>query len=271
MIFDLHVHTNHSDGLFPPEEVIDLAIKKNLDGIAITDHDTITGIKKAIEYSNRYDNFTVIPGIEFSCVFKDEEVHILGYFINYQDPRLIKIITQLKKSRLTRGIEMINRINELGLDLSIDEVKEFSGEEYIGRPHIARALIKKGYVSDIQEAFNKYLDRGKPAYAERYKINIDETISLIKSVGGISVLAHPGILKDKDIINYCISLDINGLECIHSKHSKEDTDFLINLSKTNDLIITGGSDFHGDLINGELILGKYFVDIDTIPEFKERI
>lgn len=166
---------------------------------------------------------------------------------------------------------MVYKLNKLGLELSIEEVKKFSGEKYIGRPHIARALIKKGYVTDISEAFTKYLDRGKPAYVERYKITINETISLIKSLGGIAILAHPGILKNKTIINYCISLGIDGLECIHSKHSKDDTDYLVDISKTNNLIITGGSDFHGDLINGELTLGKYFVNIDTIPEFKERI
>lgn len=271
MIFDLHVHTNHSDGLFSPEKVIDLAVKQKLNGIAITDHDTITGIETAISYSNNYHNFRIIPGIEFSCVYNDEEVHILGYFIDYKNLNLIKLTNKLKKSRLTRGVEMVYKLNKLGLELSIEEVKKFSGEKYIGRPHIARALIKKGYVTDISEAFTKYLDRGKPAYVERYKITINETISLIKSLGGIAILAHPGILKNKTIINYCISLGIDGLECIHSKHSKDDTDYLVDISKTNNLIITGGSDFHGDLINGELTLGKYFVNIDTIPEFKERI
>ncbi|SHE31549.1 hypothetical protein SAMN02745784_00320 [Tissierella praeacuta DSM 18095] len=271
MIFDLHVHTNHSDGIFSPEQIVDLAVKVNLDGIALTDHDTITGIESAIKYANRYNNFMVIPGIEFGCTFKDEEVHILGYFINYQDNNLIKITNKLKDARLTRGIEMVKKLNILGLEISLDEVREFSGEEYIGRPHIARALIKNGYVTDIQEAFHKYLDRGKPAYVERYRITIDETISLIKNIGGIAILAHPGILKNKDIISHCISLGIDGLECIHSKHSKEDMEYLINISKSNNLIITGGSDFHGDLVNGELILGKYFVNIDTIPQFKERI
>ena len=225
----------------------------------------------AIKYSKNFDNFRVIPGIEFSCVFRDEEVHILGYFIDFKDSTLIRITNELRKSRLTRGIVMVSKLNELGIELSIEDVKEFSGEKYIGRPHIARALIKKGYVSDISEAFTKYLDRGRPAYVERYKITINQTISLIKNIGGYAILAHPGILKDKDIINYCISIGIDGLECIHSKHSKYDTDYLIDISKSNNLIITGGSDFHGDLINGELTLGKYFVNIDTIPEFKERI
>lgn len=271
MIFDLHVHTNNSDGLFSPEKVIDLAVKQGLNGIAITDHDTITGIEAAIDYSNNYDNFRIISGIEFGCVFNNEEVHILGYFIDYKAPNLIKITNELRQSRLTRGIEMVGKLNQLGLDLSIEEVKKFSGEKYIGRPHIARALIKKGYIADIPEAFSKYLDRGKPAYVERYKITIGETISLIKAIGGIAILAHPGILKDKSIIDYCISLGIDGLECIHSKHTNDDTNSLISKAKSNNLIVTGGSDFHGDLIDKDLLLGKYFVDIDTIPEFKERI
>lgn len=267
MIFDLHVHTNHSDGLFSPEKVVDLAITQGLNGIAITDHDTIAGIEAAINYSKNYDNFKIIPGIEFSCVFNNEEVHILGYFIDYNDSNLIKITNKIRRSRLTRGIKMVNKLNQIGLDISIEEVMKLSGETYIGRPHIARVLVKKGYVVDISEAFDKYLNRGKPAYVERYKITIDETISLIKSTGGISILAHPGILKDKSIIEYCILLGIDGLECIHSKHNKDDTEYLISKTKENNLIITGGSDFHGD----QPLLGKYYVKIDDIPLFKERI
>jgi predicted metal-dependent phosphoesterase TrpH len=271
MFFDLHIHTNHSDGLFSPEEVVDLATAKNLDGIAITDHDTITGIKIAMEYSKRYNNFIVIPGIEFGCVYDDEEVHILGYFIDYENSELIKLTDILKKSRLNRGVEMINKINELGMKLSLEDVIEFSGEEYIGRPHIARAMVKKGYISNVSEGFTKFLDRGKPAYADRYKISISETISLIKNVGGISILAHPGLLKNKEIIRHCISMGINGLECIHSKHDEEDTKYLIQIAERNNLIITGGSDFHGDSKDGSSLLGNYFVNINDTPQFKERI
>lgn len=271
MKFDLHVHTNQSDGLFSPEEVVDLAVSQNLQGIAITDHDSITGIERAINHSKRYNNFRVIPGIEISCVHNDEEVHLLGYFIDYKDSNIINITKTLKASRLSRGMDMVNKINELGLELSIEEVKELSGEKYIGRPHIARAMIKRGYAASIPEAFNKYLNRGKPAYVERYKILIDEAISLIKRVGGIAVLAHPGLLKDKSIINYCIELGIDGIECIHSKHSQTDIDFMLDIAKKNNLIATGGSDFHGDLINGNMLIGKYYINIEDIPEIIGRI
>lgn len=271
MKFDLHVHTNHSDGIFSPKEVVDMAVMQDLQGIAITDHDNVTGIEIAINYSKKYDNFTVIPGIEISCVHNDEEVHLLGYFIDYKDSRIINLTEKLKSSRLSRGIKMVENINKLGLDLSIEDVKKFSGENYIGRPHIARAMIEKRYVKTLSEAFDKYLDRGKPGYVDRFKISIDETISLIKKIGGISVLAHPGLLKDRSIINYCIQCGIVGIECIHSKHSQTDIDFMLDIAKKNNLIATGGSDFHGDLINGNMLIGKYYINIEDIPEIIGRI
>ena len=127
MLFDLHVHTNHSDGIFSPEKVVDLAIERNLQGIAITDHDTVSGIELAIQYSKNYTNFTVIPGIEFSTIFNDEEVHILGFFINPLDPNILEITTKLKNSRLNRGINMVNKLKDLGFHIRIDEVIEISG------------------------------------------------------------------------------------------------------------------------------------------------
>lgn len=271
MIFDLHVHTNHSDGLYSPEKIVELALNNKLDGIAITDHDTVTGIELAIEHSKNFNNFKVIPGIEFSSVFKNEEVHLLGYFIDYNDPKIIDITNKLKLSRLNRGAEMVKKINNLGFSLSLKEVKELSNDGYIGRPHIARIMTKKRYVNDLSEAFNKYLNRGKPAYVERYKLTIKESISLIKDSGGFAILAHPGLLKEKDIIDYCISNDIDGIECIHSKHSKEDIDNFLHIAKSNNLIITGGSDFHGDQDNINSLLGKYYINIKNIPKFMGRI
>ena len=271
MIFDLHIHTNYSDGLLTPQQVIHLAIAKKLDGIAITDHDNVDGIESAVQYSKAKNKIHVIPGIEFGCIFKDEEVHILGYFIDYKSSKLKEITENLKINRVKRGIEMVSKINKLGMKIDIDEVQLMAKDNYIGRPHIARALVKHGYVSNIKEAFELYLNRGKDAYVERDTLKIDEAINLIHTLNGIAVLAHPGILKDRRIIEYCINIGIDGIEAIHSKHNSKDVKYLLNVAKLHKLIITGGSDCHGELINGEYLLGKYYVNIDYVPVMKGRL
>lgn len=271
MKYDLHAHTSYSDGLLSPAELIDLAVKQGLQGIAITDHDTIEGIDEGIRYSRRYDNFKVIPSIEFGTVYEDEEVHILGHFIDFKNEELINITKKLRLERVNRGIKMINKLNELNMDITIDDVKRHSGDNYIGRPHIARALIDKKFVTSIEEAFEKYLNRGMPGYVERFHLSIEDTINLIKRTKGIATLAHPGLLKNKSIVDYTISKGIQGLECIYSKHSVEDTEYFIELARKKNLIITGGSDYHGDLVGGELILGKFYIDINEIPVMRGKI
>lgn len=271
MKFDLHIHTNHSDGRLSPAEMVRLGVEKGLSGMAITDHDTTTGIDEAIKESKKYENFKIIPGIEFSSVYEDEEVHILGYFIDYKNPDIIQLSKDLKKARIERGQKIIEKLQFLGYEISLKDVTMLSGEDYIGRPHIARALINKGYVYTIQEAFDKLLNRGRPGYVERYKISIKECIDIITRNKGIAILAHPGLLKNKDIIYHCMGLGIDGLECIHSKHSQEDTTFFSQIAKDNNLIITGGSDCHGDTTNKSLLIGNYFIDLNKIPKFKEMI
>ncbi|HZK33469.1 MAG TPA: PHP domain-containing protein [Tissierellaceae bacterium] len=271
MKYDLHIHTNYSDGIYSPEEVVDLARTVNLSGIAITDHDTTSGVEIAIKYSKTLNDLTIIPGIELSCVYRNEEVHILGYYIDYKNPDLLNITNKLINSRIERGVKTVNKINELGLKLDIKDVKKFTTTEFIGRPHIARALILKGYVTSIEEAFEKYLKFGAPAYVERYKISITETINLIKNAGGIPVLAHPGLIKNKEILNYCVEKGIKGIEVIHSEHCKKDVLYLIEFAKINNLVRTGGSDFHGDRDHNELLLGKYYVGQNTILQLEEMI
>ncbi|HSH50510.1 MAG TPA: PHP domain-containing protein [Bacteroidales bacterium] len=222
MIFDLHVHTNFSDGLLTPKQVIDLAIDKGLDGIAITDHDTVSGIEPAIQYSKKVGNLHIIPGLEFSCIYEDEEVHILGYFFDYKSDQIINITKDLRKNRIIRGMKMIKKINNLGLELTLEEVKKLSKRDYIGRPHIARALVVRKYVKSLDDAFDKLLNRGMPGYVEKDSLELEETIQLIHESNGISVLAHPGLLRNNAIIKQSIKSGIDGLEAIHSKHSKED-------------------------------------------------
>ncbi len=272
VIFDLHVHTNFSDGIFAPEEAVYLAFNKGLNGMAITDHDTIFGIEPAIQASKSLNDFIIIPGIEFGCVHKDEEVHILGYFIDYKSSEIINITNKLRESRLKRGVHIINKLNNMGINISLDQINQtLSNNDYIGRPHIARALIENGYVNNIQEAFNIYLDRGKPAYVERYRLSINDTINLIHRSNGLAVLAHPGILKQKGIIAYCINMGIDGLEAIHPKHNKENVLYMLNLAQKHNLFTTGGSDFHGDKTNGESPLGKYYINLNDISTMKGRV
>lgn len=269
MKFDLHVHTNNSDGIYSYKEVIDLSIRRGLNGIAITDHDNIDGLDGAINYSQTFKSFEIIPGIELSSVFQGKEVHILGYYINYKDKSIIDITKEIKDSRVLRGYKIIEKLNNLGLNITIEEVKLLAREGFIGRPHIARSLINKGYVNNITEAFDMYLKIGAPAYVSRYKISIHEIIQLINKIGGISVLAHPGLINNKDIVDYCISKGINGIECIYPMHDINQVNYFLNIAKNNKLIATGGSDFHGDR-SKEIILGKYYVGQKIINQMKER-
>ncbi len=269
--FDLHIHTNYSDGLFDPIQVIKLARERGLDGIAITDHDTISGIEEAKNYieSNYKGNFSLVPGIEFGCIDEGEEIHILAYFIDYKNPELLDLIAKLKLSRINRSKKIIQKLNELGIPISFDEVLKETKDNLIGRPHIARALIKKGYSKDIANAFDKYIGVGKPAYVDRFKLGLREVIGLVNNIGGISVLAHPGLLKDKTKIQKCIELGIDGIECIHSDHSYEETKHFKKICIDNNLKITGGSDCHGQYQEGDLLLGNYYLELENIDMLKK--
>lgn len=272
MKFDLHVHTNYSDGKFTPSQIIDLAIGKGLNGIAITDHDTVDGIEEAIEYSKRYESFKVIPGIELGCIHNNEEVHILGYFIDYKSDLLLNATEILKSNRVKRGKEIINKLRALNIDIHLNEVQSLSETDFIGRVHIAKILVEKHYVRSISQAFERYLNINAPAYVPRKTFSISESINLINRVGGVAVLAHPGILKEKDkIIDYCIKKGIQGIECIQSKHSDKEIGSFKSLSLEKELLITGGSDCHGEEIDNDLLLGKFYVSEYIIAQMEELI
>jgi predicted metal-dependent phosphoesterase TrpH len=237
MRIDMHTHTTASDGLLSPSELVKKAFEKRLDGIAITDHDSVDALDEALKKAKDYKGFLVIPGVEMGCDYEDEEVHILGYFIDYRNSELLEVLSNLKNSRWERGVSILNRLKELGIDLPKDE------------------------------AFDKYLDIGKPAYVDRYKLTVEDTIDLIHECGGVSILAHPGILKNKQIMTYCVEKGIMGVECYHSKHSTSDEKLIRSFAERFGLIITGGSDFHGE----NDILGDFSTDISTIPEFWGRL
>ena len=266
LIADLHIHTTYSDGLLTPDEVIKVAFQKGLYAISITDHDTVAGIRK---FEN--SQVKVIPGIEFGCVFEGEDVHILGYFSKYFLPKISEKVSFLKEKRTERCSEIIKKLNNQGLKIDMEDVSIYTQNGLIGRPHIARALIERGYVHSMREAFDLYLNRGCPAYVERCSLSIEETIDLIHEEEGIAVLAHPGLIKRKEIIDYVIKEGIDGLEVIHSKHTHEDVVYFLSLAKKKNLLITGGSDSHGDLIDGEYLIGRYYVPVDNLMKGERRI
>ncbi|MTI48063.1 PHP domain-containing protein [Sporosalibacterium faouarense] len=267
---DLHVHTTASDGIFTPSEVVDWAVKKDLKAIAVTDHDTTLGIEEAIEKAKQYEDFLVVPGIELSSDYSGEEIHILGYFIDINNAALQEETRKLKESRQERGHKMVEKLIEIGIDISLDEVKKITDKGFIGRPHVARVLVEKGYVDNIQEAFDKYLGRGKRAYANRYKLNVYNSIDLIHQAGGVAVMAHPGIIKTQRIVREIKGLGLDGVEAVHSKHSKDEVKILCQLAEKYNLISTGGSDCHGVLIDGNPLLGEYYVDFKVVEDLRDK-
>ncbi|NLV16506.1 MAG: PHP domain-containing protein [Syntrophomonadaceae bacterium] len=247
MGYDLHVHTTASDGIVSPIGVVRRAIDLKLEGIAVTDHDTVAGISPATEYINNEGlELDLIPGIELSIDFEQEEVHILGYFIDYRNPKLLEKLILFQEARTQRAVKIVEKLNQMGLKVDYDRVREMAIGGLIGRPHIAQVLVEKGYASTIKEAFRKYIGRGSPAYYPRYKLLPGESIKLIKECGGISVLAHPGHIKNQRIVGEMIDLGINGIEVFYPDHSEQQTSYFRKLSQEKGLLITGGSDYHGE-------------------------
>jgi len=268
---DLHIHTNASDGLLSPEEVVKWAIIKKLRAIAITDHDTITGIEPAINSNDRSDKLEIIPGVELNTEFDGKEVHILGYFIDYKNSWFLDILDKIQNSRYHRAKKMVEKLQHLGIKINFERVEEISEGSSIGRPHIARAMVESGYVSDIPDAFDKYIGEGCPAYVERYKLTTKEAIEIINKIKGISILAHPGLITDKNIINDILDLGIMGLEVFHPKHDSDMISYLFSLSKKRGLFITGGTDCHGYMQNGQPIMGNVSIDYNKVIELKKYL
>lgn len=244
--YDLHIHTNASDGLFSPAEVINMAEEAKLAGISITDHDTVAGLYQAEVYLKEYKTgVEFIPGIELNTEYKEEEVHILGYFIDYRQEKLIRRLTEIKAQREERAKQMVEKLQKLGWNVCFQQVKKFAQGDLVGRPHIAMALVEKGYMESIEEAFARLLAQGKPAYVPRYKFTPREAVDLVKGAGGIAVLAHPGLIRDRDVVTEVIKMGIDGMEVFYPQHDEEDIEYFQQLCRSYNLLMTGGSDFHG--------------------------
>jgi predicted metal-dependent phosphoesterase TrpH len=249
------------------EKIIDIAESLNLEIISITDHDTISGVQEAINLV-KGKKIKLVPGIEINTEYRKKEVHILGYFIDIFNHKLVETIEYLRNERVNRVKKIITKLNQLNISITFEDVLEQSKGESIGRPHIALAMIKKGYGKTVGEIFDEYIDQGKPAYVERFKLSPYDAINLIRDANGIAVLAHPKLVKDEDIVNELLP-HVDGLEVFHSEHTEEDSNYYLNKALQHNLIVTGGSDCHGIGKGKELLLGTVKIPKEYISAFEK--
>lgn len=265
---DLHIHTTASDGRLTPEEVVQRAAELGLTYIAITDHDTVSGIGRALEAAVAFPVLEVIPGLEINTDTKTGEVHILGYFIDYKNEGLGSSLNKLRHSRETRGRKIVANLSDMGIEISWERVMELAGGGSVGRPHIAQAMFEGGYIPSLKEAFVKYIGRHGPAYAERERLSPVEAVKLVVASGGLPALAHPEDIDDLDgLLIELKAAGLVGLETYYNGYHVKTIETLVETAAKHGLIPTGGSDFHGLDSSHETQLGG----IDIPIECAERL
>ncbi len=242
---DLHVHTNASDGKLSPAEIVALAAKQGVGVLAIADHDTVASYPAALVAAQAYPEMRIIPAIELSSHAPGNEVHMLGYFVNCGSPELACELKSLRNSREERAKAMVEKLRAMGMNITLERVQEIAGTGSMGRPHIAQALMEKGYASEFREVFDKYIGQGGPAYVDRHKLTPEQAIELILRCGGIPVLAHPTTLNLDEHLPGMLAAGLMGMEVYYKDYLPETRQDLANLARKYRLIATGGTDYHG--------------------------
>lgn len=245
MKYDLHLHSTASDGRLSPEQVVDMAAGKGLEVIALTDHDSVSGVDAAIARASAYPHLQVIPGVEINTDLASGELHILGYFIDYHDMEFTKSLEKIRESRVGRAIKMVEKLGRLGLPLDWQRVQDMAKGESICRPHIAQAMLEKGYVLSEREAFDSYIGRNGPAYVEREKVQPVDAVIMIKRARGIPVLAHPADIQQLDkLLVELTAAGLTGLEIYYGNYDIKTIQRLESVAEKYKLITTGGTDYH---------------------------
>jgi len=252
---DLHLHTTASDGVMTPSEIVNYAKNKGLQAIAITDHDTVEGLKEGLLEGERI-GLEVIPGIEISAEHSPGSMHLLGFFIDIHHPILKERLEYLQRARAERNPRMAEKLNKLGIDITFDEVLKASGGGQVGRPHFAQVLLEKGYVRSFQEAFERFLKKGASAYVEKMRFSAEESIHFINEANGVAVLAHPNTLQLngyselENLILRLVKEGLRGIEAYYPEHSALEVAQYKTLAERHGLLVTGGTDYHGIEKNG---------------------
>lgn len=277
---DLHTHSSISDGDVPPRDLVRLAQTKNLRAISLTDHDTVDGLEEAIGEAKNYEGFELIPGIEISAEYTEGTIHILGYFIDRSDPVLLEKLKFLQEARAKRNPKIIQKLQEFGIEVTQEEVDKVAGSGVVGRPHIAQALVNRGYVKSVQEAFDKYLRKNGKAYVDKERFSQKDSIEMIHSAGGVAVLAHPKYVHGGDtrhvekLVKQLVELGLDGMEVYYGTHSAKEVKWFREMAKKYNLIATGGSDYHGASkpdINLGVGLGNLKVPYEIVEQLKEKV
>lgn len=267
---DLHTHTIHSDGTLTSSELVMKAKSVGLSVISITDHDTVNGIDEAMT-AGKECGITVVPGIEMSTYLIDKEIHLLGYFVDHHNERLLQSLEVLRHERFKRAERIVEKLNRMNIPLKMESVLNNAGDGSIGRPHIANAMVNGGHADSYQQAFGKYIGNGRPAYEKKFQCSPDEIIQLISDTGGLSFLAHPGRSLAESEITQILDAGIDGIEVIHPSHSPEIIKYYRGIVNHYYLLECGGSDFHGGLKGDDDFFGQITVPVETVDTMRTRL
>jgi len=265
---DLHVHTTASDGTWSPEEAVRSAKESGLRALAIADHDTVDGIQPGQEAGNR-EGIEVLAAVEINTDFRGSQFHILGYLFDGAADKMAAELQRIREARVDRASQMVDKLRDLGIDITLDEVRDEASDGSLGRPHVARVLYKKGVVKEIQEAFDQFILPGRPAFVERYKLTPTDAVRMIRESGGVPVMAHPGLTGQDEHIRELIPAGLIGIEVYHSHHNPAVSRHYEKLALKLGLLITGGSDSHGPDSGKPIRLGRTGVPYERVAQLKE--
>jgi len=270
VLVDLHLHTTASDGRLSPTELVRLVASQGLKQVSISDHDTTEGLAEAYRAGEEFPDLRIIPGIELSADVPGDEVHMLGYFIQYQNTQFQETLLRFRHGRVDRARSMVEKLATLGIQIEWERVQEIAGDGSVGRPHIALAMVEKGYCKEPKDAFPEYLGRNGLAYVERTRMTPEETVELLAGVGGVPVLAHPAYLVDMEPTIVALKeAGLVGMEVYYAKYNEETVRQLVELAKRYDLIPCGGSDYHGLGNSDEPLPGTMGPPLETVQRLEE--
>lgn len=266
---DLHMHTNFSDGTYTPEELAGHAKRCGFRAVALTDHDTMEGCAR-MGVACEAGGVEFIPATELTAEHGGHELHMLGYFLDAQNERLATDLAKFQQVRQQRIYDMVKRLNEMNVPIQAEAVFALANCRSPGRPHVARTLVQGGFCRSLDEAFERFLRKGKPAWVPKFKISATDAINLIHHAGGLAVMAHPGLNHNDDLIPDLVAAGMDGIECFHTKHSTTMNQRYLMIADKYHLLVTGGSDCHG-MSKGKPLIGTIKIPYDCVERLKERV